>query len=129
MEGQQKTLINISTATLFKIAGVLILFWFFYIIRDIIAILFASLIAAAVIDPIADWCEKRRIPRTVGVLAIYSAMLGAFIAVVVLLVPPLASQMTEFISTLTRLLSKSVQQLATLREFGERYGVLDNIER
>ncbi len=129
MENASKTYWDIHIITLFKMAGVLILFWFLYIIRDIIAILFASLIAAAVIDPIADWCERRHIPRTISVLAIYASMLGALIAVSVLLVPPLASQMSEFISSLGKLLSRTVDDLAVLRDVGERYGLLDNVEK
>lgn len=129
MDMPQKQGFNISIAALFKIAGVLVLFWFFYIIRDIIAVLFASLIAAAVIDPIADWCEKRHIPRTIGVLSIYALLSGILIIAVVLLIPPLAAQTGEFISSLARLVSRTIDQLATLKDFGERYGVLDNVER
>ena len=128
MDITQKQGINISIITLFKIAGVLVLFWFFYVIRDIVAMLFASLIAAAVIDPIADWCEKHHIPRTIGVLSLYAMLLGVLIAVVILLIPPLASQTGEFLSSLSRLFSGTLDQLAVLKDFGERYGVLDNVE-
>lgn len=129
MDGQQKFYWDIRVTTLFKIASVGLLFLFFYIVRDIIAIIFASLILAAVIDPIADWCEKRHIPRALGVLAIYAVLLGIVIMVAILLVPPLLGQMSEFASSLTNLFSRFFEQIASLKEFGERYGVLDNIER
>lgn len=129
MDISQKQGINISITTLFKIAGVLVLFWFFYIIRDIIALLFASMIVAAVIDPLADWCEKRHIPRTISVLSIYGMLSGILIVAVVLLIPPLVAQTGEFVSSLTRLVSKIIDQLAIVKDFGERYGVLDNVER
>ncbi|MBI2099206.1 AI-2E family transporter [Candidatus Uhrbacteria bacterium] len=123
-----KTYIGIKTGTLFQIAAVLLFFWFLYVIRDIIAILFASLILAAVMDPAADWCERKRIPRALGVLAIYAGLLGALVLVVTLLVPPLFDQMREFVASLARLLERLLDQAGSIREFGQKYGILENIE-
>ncbi len=125
----QKNHFDIRTVTLFKIAAVALLFWFFYIIRDIIAVFFASLILAAVIDPIADWCEKRHIPRSLGVLAIYALLLGVLAGVAILLVPPLMAQMSEFIESLTKLFARFLDEVYSVKQFAEQYGLLDNIER
>lgn len=129
MEENQKRYLDIQVATLFKLAGVMLLFWFLFIIRDIIAVLFASLILAAVIDPLADWCESKRIPRALGVLTIYIGLLGALALVITLLIPPLFDQMREFVTSFAGLLEKILGEVGTIRSFGERYGILENIER
>lgn len=129
MEEQQKRYLDVKVATLFKLAGIMLLFWFLYIIRDIIAVLFASLILAAVIDPWADWCESKRIPRALGVLTIYIGILGVLALVITLLIPPLFDQMREFITRLAGLFERALGEVGTIRSFGERYGILENIER
>ena len=120
---------NVKTTTLFQIAAVILLFWFLYVIRDIIAVLFASLILAAVMDPVADWCEAKHIPRALGVLSIYALLLGILVLVFTLLIPPLFDQIRELTRTLARLIENIFGELGSVRQFGERYGLLDNIEQ
>ena len=54
---------GVSTWSVVKILLILLAAWFLYLVRDIIAILFVSLIFAAAISPWVDWFERWRIPE------------------------------------------------------------------
>ena len=83
---------NIATGAIVKIFAVLLGLWFLYIIRDVVVMIFVALMLAAVIDPFADWLQKRNIPRGIAVLAIYILLLGAVSALLILIIPPLLDE-------------------------------------
>ena len=71
--------ISVSTATFVKAILIILALWFLWFVRDIIAIIFVSLLLAALIDPFADWFGKHRVPRAVAVIVIY-IILGAIVS-------------------------------------------------
>lgn len=78
---------RISTATYLRLLGVafgLLLLW---ALRDIILLLFLSMILAAAIGPWIDTLSRRGLPRPVGVLIVYSAIVALLVAVILLLIP------------------------------------------
>jgi len=88
--------VNISTGIVFRailiILGLALLFY----IRDIIAIVFISIVIVAAMDPIIIWLQKRGIGRTVGVSLIYVVILlilGSFFSFIV---PPVIGQFKDF---------------------------------
>ena len=111
---QTPTTISISTrtiVTLLALVGGIAFLWF---IRDIVALFFVALLLAALIDPFADWFERKHIPRAAGVLVVY-VLLAAFITFAfVLVIPPLASQLTEL-------------GLSLVSSVGETRGFLDRL--
>jgi predicted PurR-regulated permease PerM len=56
-------------------------------VRMLIALLFVALILAAAMRPGVEWLHERRVPRAVGVLLHYLALLGVFALLVWLIVP------------------------------------------
>lgn len=87
--------IDISSSTIFRAILILLGFWFLYLIRDILLILFAALILAWAIEPLARHLQKWRIPRGATVVLVYIAGLAVLSGVVSLLVPPLARQVSS----------------------------------
>lgn len=63
--------ISISTNTIFKIVVILLLLGFLYLIRDVLALIFISVILAAAFDPMVDWFQKFKIPRALSIIGIY----------------------------------------------------------
>lgn len=90
---------NISTATLLRVVGVIFILWILYLIRDILVILFLSLILAAAVDAPVDWLEKRKVPRVLGILSLYVLLCSVIALLFVLFVPMLTAQTQQFITT------------------------------
>jgi predicted PurR-regulated permease PerM len=99
-----KRTIDISTGIVFRTVLILICLWFLYFIRDIIALLFISIILAAAIDPIVYRMHRKKVPRTVGVSIIYFCLLATMSLIVSFLIPPLILQFKEFTQKLPEII-------------------------
>ena len=94
--------INISTKTILKLLGIFLLLYIFYIVADLILLLFVSLILAALIDPFADWFQKKKIPRALAVLVIYILLFGILAMAIVLLAPIVAKDLPLLVDNIGR---------------------------
>jgi predicted PurR-regulated permease PerM len=92
---ERTTNVNISTLTIVKVVGVLLLLWFLFAIRDILLLLLISVIISSAIDPLADYLQKKRIPRGLSVLLVYTIFIGFIGLIVYLLVPPITEQFRQ----------------------------------
>jgi len=114
--------IEIKAATLFKVVGVIALVWLLYYLRSIVTIFLAALLLAAVINPLADWFEARRIPRTLAVLIIYLCLFALLGFIVFLLVPPIVADSTDFIREVPAHLEKIRNTYESFVNLPERFG-------
>lgn len=84
---------------------------FVYFIRDIIVILFLSIILAAAFDPWVSWFERRNLPRGFGVLTVY-VLLFMMISVIGVLLAPAISAQTKFLANnVPVLLQRFIEQI------------------
>ncbi len=120
--------INITTGTILKILLIFLLLYFMYLIKDILAILFASLILASALDPWVDWMGERKIPRSLGVLLIYLVSLGVIALALFLIIPPIAMEVRELANNFPYYFDKIISEASSLKEISARYGILDNIK-
>jgi len=86
------TTIKIDLWSILKIVLVLLLFFFLYIVRDIILFVLIAVFLSIVIMPVIDFLEKRKIPRWLGVLIVYLTIFGALVFFGFLFFPVLISQ-------------------------------------
>lgn len=93
MTTQQK--IDISTSTLIRAVLVLLAFWLVYTVFDIVVMLFAAFIVAAVAEPIANYLERYKIPRALSVILFYLVILLALLGIIGLMIEPLAIQVRQ----------------------------------
>lgn len=121
--------IDISFKTILRVLLVIAVIYFAYLIGDVLAILFVSLILASLITPWADWLQKRRIPRGVGVLAIYAILLGVAGLFVYLLIPPITEQVNQFSKNSPVYLEKLFSGVDIFLEKAKTEGVLDNLQK
>ena len=84
--------IEISSGTILRTILILILLWFLYLVLDILILLFLAIIIVSAIDPVVDWFQKKKIPRSLTVLVVYIVFLSVIAAAVALLVPPLTNE-------------------------------------
>lgn len=127
MDGKNVT-INISTGTVLKILGILILILFAYIIRDILLMVFIAIIFAALIEPVVNILERKRIPRGVGIVLIYIILLFFIYLTVSLLIPPIAQQVGLLTSNFPGLWDRVVENYASIQQYSEEQGIYSNIQ-
>lgn len=70
-KGGNNISITITAATIFKTILIGILFFLLWQLRDIVLIVITSVVIASAVEPGAQFFEKRKVPRTIGVLLIY----------------------------------------------------------
>jgi len=111
MDNNHKT-INISTITILKVLGILLLAWVLWLTREILLIFLIAVIVSSAIDPVVEFLHKRKIPRALGVLMVYLVIVGIIVAAGFLFVPPLMQQF------------ESIKNTDVLQSFTSRIGVL-----
>ncbi len=97
---------NISAASIIKLALAVLLFWFLYLIKDVLAIVFVSLVFAALIDPFASWFARHHVPKAVAVIVIYVIFFGLFAVGTILIIPPLIAESKELGENFGSILAK-----------------------
>jgi len=95
----EKITVNLSLASVAKATLVIMLLYllaqFAYEIRNIIVILFVSLLLYAAIDPVVDKLQKKKVPRALSVLGIYLVILAIIAFFISNLIPIVAEQLLE----------------------------------
>lgn len=119
----------ISTSSFLKALAILVLIGLIFLIWDILLLFFISLLLAALIMPLADWAEKKKIPRGLTVFLVYIVALGLFVGVVALLVPPIISQFTQLVGNFDAYKDKALALLSWVKELGLRYGFWDPLSK
>ncbi|MBI5022724.1 MAG: AI-2E family transporter [Candidatus Magasanikbacteria bacterium] len=123
-----KTTISVSTSTLIKIAVVLLLFYFAYLVSDLLVLLFIAMILASLIDPLADWFAKKRMWRGVAVFLIYILVFGVLALVFILLVPIIVSQITQLSVNFSGYWEKIMTGFSTVKTLSIRFGLWENLQ-
>lgn len=114
MEKTQNVDMNISIWSVVKVALVVIGLWLLYLLRDVIAIVFISLILAASLETWVDWLHQRRVPRLVGVLSLYVVIILFTSILFTLLFPPLVEQLRNLSSAFPHALQQLGQALSEI---------------
>lgn len=115
--------ISISTSTIFKVLAVIVAAFFLWFIRDIVLLLFVSLLLAALIEPLANWLHKHKVPRALAVVSIYVGLFALFALLLVLLIPPLLQQLSLFVGNFSDTFVALSDQLTKLITYGETHGL------
>jgi len=115
--------IDISSSTIFRTLLIVISFWFLYLIWDVLVMLFAAIVVASAIEPIANYLQRYKVPRALSVIIVYVAALILFGSLLTLLVDPLTEQLRQLAQAIPGLVS-SVDKLhvAPLQEAVGRLG-------
>ncbi len=85
--------IDISISTIFRFILIILGLYFVYLIRDVLIMVFISLIIAAAIDGPVDWLARHRVRRVFGTIIIYLLIFAVLTLSVYLIFPTLAEQL------------------------------------
>lgn len=91
-----------------------------YALRNVLAPVFLALIIAYVLDPVIDWFERRRVPRSAAIVIVLTIVLGVLASFLLIAVPALARDIVRFAQELPGLVERAI---AGLRPLFERFGI------
>jgi len=96
----KKINVEISTGIILRTIVILLALGVLYLVRDILALLFVTVIIVSVLNPIVNYLHKKRIPRPLGVLAIYLILFLIIGIAISFLIPPAVNQIKDFTQNL-----------------------------
>lgn len=121
-----KPRIDISTGFIIKTIAIVLGLWFLYLVRDIVALFFLSVILTATLDPAIDWMARRKISRSFGVIIIYVALFSIIGVLVSFLIPPLVSQFVSFSQNLPTYNETFAKTFVGIEQYALSYGIQFN---
>jgi predicted PurR-regulated permease PerM len=124
----KKIIFDVSTLALFKVFVLATIVFFLFFVRDIILIVFVSLILASAFDPWVDWMQKHKIPRGLGILTIYLAALIILAGTVYLIIPPIATEVKELSKDFPLYWEKISESIDSFRAYSETQGWTNQIQ-
>jgi predicted PurR-regulated permease PerM len=113
----------LATALLFAIA--LFLFWQ---LQQIVRWVAIAVFLAVALAPAVNWLNRQRIPRVVAILLVYLALLLALAGLGALVIPPLVTQISEFVYTLVQLARQPGGVEQAIQQFADRFGLGDYVQ-
>lgn len=93
-------MIQISAGTITKTLLIVLGFVLLYYLRDVALVVILAIIIASAIEPGTQWFLRRKVPRILAVLLIYSAAVLSLVLVFYFIFLPLLNQSANFLSTL-----------------------------
>jgi len=113
--------IQISAGTIVKLIFIGVLFYFGFILKDLILVTLMSIVIASSLEPVTRWFVERKIPRILAVILIYLTLAGILAGTIFYLLLPLLSESTDVLRNLPSYLSSTAgdQAMTTV-------GFLDN---
>ncbi|MCX6762925.1 MAG: AI-2E family transporter, partial [Candidatus Moranbacteria bacterium] len=119
--------IEISSSTILRTIFILLLLWFLFLIRDVLFLVFLALIIVSAIDPIVDWCQKKRIPRSLAVLVIYILVIAIIGTAISFLVTPLISEVRGLGENFPSLVEKLSGYFQGVRDYATSHNLQQQI--
>jgi len=105
MENKAPIRVEIYYKTVLFTIALLIGLWFLIQIREIIILVFLSVILLSALLKPVEWLSSKRIPRVFSVLIVYLFVINVIAFAIGIIVPPLVTQTSDFISKLPQIIS------------------------
>lgn len=128
-EKPERQLIDLSILSIIKFFLVILILFFLYMIKEVLAILFVSLIFASAVDPWVDKMQNYKLPRWLGILLIYIVFFSVIFLAVFALIPPFVEQSGQLAKNFPGYFTKIVDTYEGLKTFSLEHGVLDNLNQ
>ncbi len=113
--------LRISTSTLLKIVAVLVVLYLLYLVLDVVAVLFASLILASAIEPLVKSLAKLKIHRALGIILIYLILLTVVGLAIYLIIPPIVGETKDLGNNLPIYFNRISNFFFNLQDYTQRY--------
>ena len=94
------TVVRLVLVVLLTTIAVVLAGWLLYRLQEIIVWTILALFLAVALGPSVNWLNAHHVPRALGILAMYAAVLVVIAALNVLVVPPLGQQVAQLFHAL-----------------------------
>lgn len=91
--------IQITSGTIFKVFAIAVLFYFLYAFKDLLLVILTAVVIASAIDPAARWFQRFKVPRVVGVIAVYATLFIVFGSLLYTFVPTVVTEVVNMDQT------------------------------
>ncbi len=98
--------IDISHKTIVFITIFILALWVTYLIRDLLIILFVSVIFVSALSPLVSLFTRLRLPKVLSIALTYIIIIGVMAGLIVLILPPLIEESSRFIAAAPGLLGQ-----------------------
>lgn len=129
LELPKKIVFDVSIMALFKLSVLFLIIFFLFFVRDVILIVFVSLILASALDPWVDYMQKHKIPRGFGILIIYLVALFVIAGTVYLIIPPIAIEVKNLSKDFPMYWEKLSSSVDNFRTYSDSHGWTENIQQ
>ncbi len=92
----EERVLDISWATILKISLTLLGFYILYLVRDLLLLFLFALVISLLLDPVIDFLQKRKIPRTVATLSVFFVIFGLLAFSVLVIVQFFITEIRDF---------------------------------
>ena len=120
--------INITTATILKVVGILLVCYLALLIKEILVVIFVALVLANAFDPLVDYLGRHKWPRALSISLIYVIVLGLVVLMFYFLVPIVIKEATDFATSLPYYVSKVSAFLDRMRQTMGHYGLAGSFQ-
>jgi predicted PurR-regulated permease PerM len=116
MNHRERHKFDLSYTSIIRVILVLALLLVVYLIRDIIALVFVSVVFAAAINPWVQWFHKKwHLPKVLGVVIIYLMAFAIISMAIGLIVPALIQQIQQIVASFPELFQRLVNSFAEIQ--------------
>lgn len=128
MPNQPPLHVNISSLTIVKVLLIVLGLVFVWAIREIIIMIVVAWMLSMALHPWVDRLQRWHIPRALGILSVYVAALVVASGVVVLLVPPVTTELASISQNFPAYYAPISASLENVRAAGESVGLLGAVQ-
>lgn len=121
---EQRLKIDIGITTILKIIATLVVIYLVFLVREIIALLFITIIIVAALSPLTDYLQKHLKYRAVAVAIVFLGFLIVVAGILYAIIPPVGDPVkttrrkhARLHKPFNSLLSRSSRLLAIASEF------------
>ncbi|HUE26665.1 MAG TPA: AI-2E family transporter [Solirubrobacteraceae bacterium] len=95
----------------------------------VVLILIAASTIALILNPIVKMLERRRLPRGVGILAVYLGIFALLVGGGILLADPVSTQVNHFAQAVPGIIKHANHDLANFQRFLNKHGIKVQIQK
>lgn len=93
----EEKILDISWGTIFKIGIAVVLFYFIYLLKDILIWFVFALIISVLFNPAIDFLQRKKVPRSLAVIFVYISSFGILGFSIYQIVPLFISEIQQFL--------------------------------
>lgn len=84
--------LDYSTKVILRVVAVVLALAFLWVVRDIVVVILLSLVFASAMEPMVDYLNRKKIPRSVSVLGAYFIVIAIVASIATLMAPIIVEQ-------------------------------------